>query len=727
MKIAEVIIDLTQRQIDKPFDYIIGTDIMLQAKVGCRVLVPFARGRQKGIIINIKETSEIDNLKQIIKVLTPPLLTKKQLKQVHWLRENYYCYYNSAIKAVLPREIIEDKVKRYKKIYILDKAEQGDLSGAPSQKKTWQYLLSLPGPVFLKDLCRDIGVSPSVINALAQKGYIEIRTEAVKDDPLIPLSKIITPKKLLTTNKSQNRLINFCEEKLVGQVGANILWQYGLGEEVLNVYLLVCQKACSIGKTTAIFLPEMQQVKNFAKKFYKYFPTDLAIFHSGLTSSERHHQWDKIKDGRAKVIIGTRSAVFLPFQTLDLAIVHDEENPAYLPLQHPKYKLLSVLENTLAAKGVMLISSLTPTLESYHRTLKGDYVLFKTQTPQKQDIAAEIIDMRREFAEGNVSIFGTKLQERLREVIARRKRALLFVNRRGYAPFMLCRNCGHVLRCPNCQIALTLHKKDNRLHCHQCSYKEPTGKECPSCKSKYLRTFGIGTERVAEEVKALLPKVKTFVLDSDKLARRDELQEQVEIIGRNSACVVVGTQMALKDYMPPFALVAVISGDIFLNLPHYRANEEAYNLFCYLKHMAWQGDGSFLLQTYTPKHISIKAAVKGEYKMFADNELSYRRNFKLPPFTNILVFTIAGADEAVSRESAFYLKYFVDDLAVNMSNMDILGPGHAGLYYFKGFYRWQFICRSSTKEQLDKIVEYTENTLKKLHGKGLYINLDINP
>jgi primosomal protein N' (replication factor Y) (superfamily II helicase) len=478
-------------------------------------------------------------------------------------------------------------------------------------------------------------------------------------------------------------------------------------------------------------VPEISLTPMMVKRFYSRFGDKIAILHSSLSLGERYDEWRRIKAGEAKIAIGARSAIFAPVVNTGLIIIDEEHENTYKQGEYPYYhaREIAIKRGELLNIPVIL-GSATPSLESYYQASIGNYIYLSLPDRVNKDKLplVSIVDMRKELKEGNFSIFSTLLQRAIENALKNKEQVLLFLNRRGYANFVLCRECGHVIKCKNCDISLTYHAAEGKiLRCHYCDYTQSIPDYCPACGSKYLREFGIGTERVVEEVKKFFPNASVDRMDVDTTSRKGSHSRILKKIESGETDILVGTQMIAKghDY-PNISVVGVITADTILNLPDFRSAERTFQLLTQVAGRTGRGEkaGRVFIQTYTPDHYSIKAASMHDYKAFYDNEIQLRKKIMYPPYTYLLNIIINGYDEDIVIKVASNLGLYLGKYSNYI--FELLGPSPASIKKLKGKYRWQVILKFKDKKNRAIILDKMEGFINK-QNKDIFFNIDVDP
>jgi primosomal protein N' (replication factor Y) len=504
---------------------------------------------------------------------------------------------------------------------------------------------------------------------------------------------------------------------------------YGVtGSGKTEVYLQAI--ACMLQKELAsiVLVPEIALTPQMTERFVARFGNKVAVLHSRLSAGERYDEWCRVARGEALVVIGARSAVFAPVPKLGLIILDEEHEITYKQEETPRYHARDIALRRAEMHGAaVILGSATPSLESYTKALRGEYRLAKL--PQR--IAGrplppvEIVDMREELKSGNRSIFSRTLQAALRDALAAGKQAIIFLNRRGYSTFVLCRTCGHVMRCPACNVSLKFHSTLAMLCCHYCDYREPYPSACPACGGRYIRHFGTGTQKVEEELRRRFPAARPLRLDADSTARKGEYRQILASFRRGEANVLVGTQMIAKGLdFPKVTLVGVITADTALNLPDFRAGERTFQMLTQVAGRAGRGatGGRVVIQTYTPEHYAVVAARKHDFETFYREESARRKELGYPPFGYLVRLLVSGGVEGNVMKAASLLTGFLG------TEIEIWGPSPCPLEKVRGRYRWQLVLRGDELEPLLAAAKEAANRFRQCAVTAkVRLSLDVEP
>jgi len=573
-------------------------------------------------------------------------------------------------------------------------------------------------------LIKDVLCSSKILRILEKKGIISVcEREALNSVCEGDISHIKYPIKLLEEQETVLRGII----KNIKEGKRKFLIHGVTGSGKTEIYIEIIDYFIKQGKNAILLVPEIILTPQTIERFKNRF-NNIAVLHSKLSARERFEEWLKIRNGDVKVAIGTRSAVFAPFENLGVIIIDEEHSTSYKQTEiNPKYHAVEVAEKRSELENAVLImGSATPSVENYYRGLRGDleiYTLTRRIGHGKLP-KVEIVDMREEFNGGNRSIFSRKLYQSIREVLSKREQVILYINRKGYATFVSCRKCGHIMKCPNCDISLVYYMGTDKLRCHYCNFEIANPEICPSCKSNFIRYFGIGTERVEKDLKTLFPESKIQRMDLETTRAKDSYSRILKDFKEHKIDILVGTQMISKGLdFPNVTLVGVIIADTLLNLPDFRAAERTFQLLAQVAGRAGRGmkEGKVIIQTYSPEHYSVIHAMNHDYKGFVREELKIRELFGYPPFTYLLDILVVSEEESLARE---VIHKIYDKVFLSMQRENILGPAPAFLYKIRNRYRYRLILKERDTEKLISIARMVRN-MRNTSKVNIYV--DINP
>lgn len=686
---AEVLIDLVSDAVDRPFDYRIPDHLEGKAVPGSAVRVPFGRREYRGYLLRLLPQPAVGEVREIISVEgDEPLLQEEQLALLHWMAHRFYCRKIEAVHAMLPAPLREGRPIAPRLLTLAGAAAEFDLSRAPAQRKAVE-LIHKRGPMARRDLTR-LGVRSGTVRALLQKGLLEETAAAASTFRPQPPDQLPPPAKPLVLNEEQQRVFAEICAALEERRAEKMLLHGVTASGKTEVYLQGIARCLEQGRSALVLLPEISLTPQMIELFAGRFPGRVAVMHSRLTPGERAEQWRRIRFGAAPVVLGARSAVFAPLERIGLIVIDEEHENSYKQEDAPRYHARDVAWWRARYHGaLLLLGSATPSLESYYEAKQGRGQLLEMSTratPQELP-PVTVVDMREEMRQGHRHIFSRPLLAGIEEVLARGQQALLFLNRRGFAGFILCRECGYVLRCPHCAVSLTLHLDRARMVCHYCSHEEPVPQSCPECKGIKIRHFSAGTQRVESEVRKLYPQASLVRMDSDTTAQRGAHQRLYRRFRDGKADILIGTQMIAKGFdFPRVTLVGVVTADTTLNLPDFRSAERTFQLLTQVSGRAGRGSGGgkVIIQTYHPLHYSIQTAAKHDYRSFYASELELRQALFYPPFTDLVRFLLSGSEEAAVWEAAACLRDMLEECR---GEAELLGPARAPLYRLKKAYR----------------------------------------
>jgi primosomal protein N' (replication factor Y) len=569
-----------------------------------------------------------------------------------------------------------------------------------------QYLIENPEPLELTRIRKEIGVERATINALVKKGIIAIDNIATRREPIeLRLAQLSQP---LPLTMSQEAVFKQIQASLSSQepVGKKIFLLHGVtGSGKTEIYLQALAEVIKHGKRGIVLVPEIALTPQTIERFASRFPGRVAILHSHLSLGEQFDEWWRIKNGEADIVVGPRSALFAPQPDLGIIIIDEEHEWTYKQQeQSPRYHTRLIAKKISEQTGCSVVmGSATPDVETYFYASEGEVTLL--QLPQRVTPfensplpAVNVIDMRQELKDNNRSIFSRALSFAIDRVVENHEQAILFLNRRGASTFIQCRNCGYVLRCPRCEIPLTYHIDTQALLCHQCNYRRETPNVCPKCYSRRIRFLGIGTEKLEEEVKLSFPMARVLRWDRDVTRGRYSHQQILEKFRSQEADILIGTQMVAKGLdLPKVTLVGVINADLSLNIPDFRASERTFQLLSQVAGRAGRGPikGQVIIQTYNPEHYAIQAASRHDYNVFYGQEIEFRKQFREPPFVQLVMLTYSNTNDNRCQEESQKLADLIKEEGnkLGVAGIELIGPAPVYIHRLRGRYRWKIIVR----------------------------------
>lgn len=660
---AQVIVDIVHENVAHTFSYRIPAG--MQLSVGQRVEVPFARMVKEGVIVGFCDTCDVapEKLRDIRGPLEDyPAVLPQLLKLAQRMAEEAHCPLAETLRLMLPAEMrggrVNVKTQPAAQLAIpADEVEAAMKSQGRSQKRRMLLNLLRDGEIHPVEELRMLVRDPmEALNTLEELGLVRLsRQEILRRPAGDDGDKVIDPP---LTDHQQEVLDVVLPELRAGR-GKYLL--HGVtGSGKTEVFIRLVRHVLAMGKSAIILVPEIALTPQMVSWFRGRFGDTAAVLHSRLSAGERFDEWRRIRQGRARVVIGARSAVFAPCENLGVIVVDEEHEATYLSDRHPRYDAREVAAWRAENEGAtLLLASATPSILSFAKARRGDYTLLEmpcrvNHRPMPQ---VTVVDMRREIENGNRSVFSGTMMQKLKDCMARGEQAMLLMNRRGYNSFVSCRSCGLTMKCPNCDVALTYHLTggDGRLHCHYCGYITDTPATCPECASKYIRFFGAGTQKVEDELKKLLPGIPVARMDVDTTSGKEGHAKILDEFRSGRARILVGTQMIAKGLdFPKVTLVGVVAADMTLNLPDYRSRERTFQLLTQVAGRAGRGrtPGEVVIQTYKPEDEIIQAAASQDYRAFFELEFSRRRTGLYPPFTILARLLVESASELNARKAA---------------------------------------------------------------------------
>ncbi|HKN83123.1 MAG TPA: primosomal protein N', partial [Pyrinomonadaceae bacterium] len=648
----------------------------------------------------------------------------------------YACPLGEVIKAALPpgmtpkgrgASFIKPKVRRFVRLLGSDEQKLTD-----AQRRVVSTLEKVDGPMALQSLIQTAAVSASTVSTLEKKGHVEIYVDEIRRDPFSQPSKFRT-NGVHTLTAAQKSVLTQIEQQMNSGAYAAFLLHGVTGSGKTEIYMRAMQQALNLGRSAMMLVPEIALTPVFSRQLRARFGDQVAIFHSSLQKGERFDEWTRVRNGEARVVIGTRSAVFAPIKNPGLIVVDEEHESSYRQQESPYYNARDVaVVRAQKELATVVLGSATPSLESFHNARRGKYHLLTLpeRIAARPMAAAKIIDMRTVFARhGKPRVFSDELLEAIRETRARHEQSIILLNRRGYSSFILCRSCGETIQCPNCDVTLTYHRSERVIVCHYCNHRAAVPRVCPACGKKYIYYVGEGTEQIEEMLKLLFPELRVARIDRDTTARRKVFEQSLADFSAGRIDTLVGTQMLAKGHdFPNVTLVGVVSVDAGLALPDFRSAERTFQVITQVAGRAGRGDrpGRVLIQTYHPYHYALRHACAQDYEGFHDEEIRYRQNHSYPPFVALASLLIHGKDLGRVRSDSLELRRQLD-----VANADrkcrILGPAPAPLSRLKGEHRFQILIKARSRRSLREVADAALKSLSESGINPRSINLEIDP
>ncbi|WP_283705534.1 primosomal protein N' [Clostridium perfringens] len=725
-KFAEVIVNSEAVTIDKPFTYKIKEDLVHNIKVGHRVLIPFGNGNKKieGFVLKILDNVENKSIryKSIYNVCdNEPLLSEDSLKLIKFLREKYLCKYIDAIRVMIPPKIMSGNKEKTKQVIVFKKYIE-ELS--EPQKRALELIEEKSGGFTKAEWNKIFNISTYMINKLIELGCAFSEEVRVGRENLREF-KPYPPKSL---NEEQIRAYDTILES-----DKNIFLLKGVtGSGKTEVYMNLVSYMLLFEKSSLILVPEIALTPQMIERFKGRFGKDVAVFHSRLSDGERYDEWYRVKNDQVKVVIGARSAIFLPFNDLGLIVVDEEHESSYKSDMNPKYNTIEVCEYLSVLKNCkVVLGSATPSVVSFYKALKGNYELIelKKRVNNGELPNVSIVDMRGELKSNNKTMFSRDLYLKIKDRLEKKEQIILFLNRRGFSSFVSCRSCGFVFKCNNCDISMTYHN-NGYLVCHYCGNTEKMPKLCPKCGSNYVKHFGVGTEKLEEAVHHYFREAKVLRMDVDTTRKKNSHEEIYNSFKSKEADILIGTQMIAKGLdFPDVTLVGVMAADMSLNLPDYKSSEKTFQLITQVSGRAGRGDkkGDVIIQSYYPEHYALTCARDNNYEEFFKREINVRKLMAYPPFDDLFLINLSAKGEIKVKIFAKKLEMYLRNILKEYDNIFIYEACPCSISKIKNVYRWQILIKGKLDLEVCSKIKKGVYELSKDVYNEIKIGLDINP
>lgn len=704
-ELAAVLVDQVNPGTNRVFTYSIPPEFAARVRCGTQVKVPFQRRYLTGYVTP-EPAPAVPGLKPIAAVLAEDLFTPQDWELVRWLAGRYLCHLVEALRLFLPPQVRNAGRAGHRPEWVVPNLapEEGHAlrkeleRRAPAQARVLAALLAAPAGIPRAQLLKEAGAGPESLRALIRRGAVALQVE---EPPLEEKAgrRELSPGELPELNPAQAQAVSAITAAIRDERFEAFLLHGVTGSGKTEIYLRALAAALAKGKGGIVLVPEIALTPQTLERFSRRFGNEVAVLHSGLSTRVRYAEWERIRQGRARVVIGARSALFAPLRHTGVIILDEEQEPAYKQEESPRYLAREVaIFRARQNRAALILGSATPAVETYFKAEQGQYRLLTLpeRVGGRPLPEVKVVDMRAELMAGNRSIFSRALAGALADVLRRGEQAILFLNRRGYSTFVLCRQCGLVATCPHCDLALTLHNDSRRLVCHHCGFTRELYRTCPRCGSRLIRDFGCGTERVEAEVLRLFPAARVLRLDGDTAGRRGAYDEILGAFSSQEADVLVGTQMVAKGLdFTRVSLIGIISADLALNLPDPYAWERTFQLLEQVAGRAGRGEvpGRVVLQTYTPDHPSIACAQRHAYLDFYRIELKRRARYRYPPFAEVVLVRAAAPAEDAARR-------LLSDLVVRLKPLavEVEGPAPCPLLKVGDHFRWQVAFKGTDLE-----------------------------
>ena len=720
---ANVIIEYGVKSLNKTFIYKVPDALKDKISVGMKVYVPFGKTEVFGFVVELKNNNDTEyDAKEIIRIDNEELVLNKELMDVGaYLSSITLCTLITAYQTMLPSSL---KIKKQEHSYDL----YDEYLVLTDKLKAMEYICKYPRRI----------AQIKTINNILEVGKLnkkEVSSEIVKaleDNNIVSIEKVSKYR----INKDNNEAIKKTLTKEQESVYRSVLFNkhatyllYGVtGSGKTEVYIKWIEKCISEGKTAIMLVPEIGLTTQIAKRFYEAFGSDVAIFHSSLSEGEKYDEYLKILRGEVHVVVGTRSAVFVPLKNLGIIIIDEEDSSSYKQDNNPRYHARDIAIYRGKYNNIpVVLGSATPTLESKARADKGVYKLLRlsSRVGNAKLPLIHVVDMEQEMKKRNM-IFSEFLQNKIKEKLAKGEQIILLLNRRGFSTYITCSNCGFTYKCPSCDITLTYHKSTNNLICHYCGYQKKRDEMCPECHEASLNYYGLGTEKLEEKIKEFYPTARVVRMDQDTTRNKGMHERIISDFKDYKYDILLGTQMISKGLdFPKVTLVGVINADASLNIPDYRSSEVTYSLLSQVSGRAGRSNmpGEVVIQTFNPDHYVIECVKENNYDKFYLQEMQFRKNLKYPPYYYLVSIKVIGKNYEEIITNAKKAKKYLDD-NLNKDTI-ILGPTTSSVFKFNNEYRMQIIIKYKYDDKLMDVLKDLDNIF--INNKECYLEIDFNP
>ncbi|WP_244833223.1 primosomal protein N' [Clostridium sp. BJN0001] len=727
---AQVIVNNDAASVDKPFTYIVPQNIEEKIKIGHRVKIPFGiRSRLiEGFVYSIsKDVKDSSIHLKSIKCICDekPCLTYDDIQLIEFLRRKYLCSFIDAIRIMIPYGILKGIKNKKKKVILVSNEKKLESINKNNDKyrEIFQFIKNNDGIYNKAEITKKLEISIYYLNKMIEKDILKVEDKIVfrynkktyKDDN----------KKVLTDEQryAVNRVIN-------GEKDVYLL-KGVTGSGKTEVYLSLASYMLSIGKGAIVLVPEISLTPQMVERFKGRFKQNVALFHSRLSEGERFDEWQRVKNGEAKLVVGARSALFLPVRNIGLIVIDEEHENTYKSEHNPKYDARETARFICKLKNAKLVlGSATPSIESFYKAKENEFELIelKKRANGSSMPSIELVDMREELKNHNNSLFSKRLYDEMKKTLNNKKQIILFLNRRGYSTFISCRKCGYVFKCPDCDVPMTYHR-NGYLVCHYCGRTEKAVKICPECKSKYVKYFGAGTERVENEVKKYFNGARVLRMDVDTTRFKNSHEAIYNAFKNKEADILIGTQMISKGLdFDDVTLVGVLAADMSLNIPDYRSAFRTYQIITQVSGRAGRHNdkGLVIVQSYDPSNYSLQFAKNNDYESLYEKEIDLRKLMDNPPFSKIMCIGVSSKDENLLKDFMNTLYKSLKSI-IDKNDYTMLKPVPCIITKLKENYRWQILIKGNLRDEINKKIKDTLYILSKSVYNKIRVSIDINP
>jgi len=742
-KYANIIVDISHEKLDKTFQYLVPKELEQEIELGVLVDIPFGHRTITGYVVELTDEAEFDvsRMKPIIGVKKDSVPIESQLIALAgWMRKNYGATMNQALKTVIPIKQKTKAIERKTLKLLLSKEEAlhtlalFEAKHFTAKARLLRELMQ-EGELDYSVVTQKLHVPATTVKNLEQQRILKIE---VSKEYRNPVNHLKVSGYHLTLNKMQQSVVDVITTNMDANIPRTYLLKGVTGSGKTEVYMELIAHTIEMGKQAIVLIPEIALTYQTVMRFYNRFGDRVSIMNSRLSQGERYDQYLRAKNGDIDIMIGPRSALFAPFERLGLIIIDEEHENSYKSETVPRYHAReTAIERARMNQASVVLGSATPSVDSYYQARKGEYELLElTERVQEKPLpSCEVIDLREELRNGNRSILSERLQELMEDRLRKGQQTMLFLNRRGVAGFMSCRACGHVVKCPHCDVSLSQHN-NGKMVCHYCGYEETVPNVCPSCGSKYISGFKAGTQKIEEMVKQRFPGARVLRMDFDTTRTKDSYEQILQAFANQEADILIGTQMIVKGHdFPNVTLVGVLAADMSLHVSDFHAAERTFQLLTQAAGRAGRGDetGDVVIQTYNPEHYAVLTAKAQDYESFYEQEIMYRQFGFYPPVWNLLLVMCTSEQEklleVMSEKLVSRLQSYIDtDEVLQKERIQMVGPTDAAIAKVNDVYRKIIYIKTKEYKSLVLLKDRLEDYMKDNRDfQNVSVQFDFNP
>lgn len=736
---ANIIIEISHDKVDRPFQYKIPPRLADEIKEGSQVRIPFGLGNKSitGYVVELTDKAEypVEKIKEIIELVPKSVqMDETMLELASWMRTHYGSTMINALRTLLP---VKQKMKpvEVKEVSLAISLEEAGLLLEEFEKKHQVAKVRLLEALLSQELIAysivtgKLGVSGQTLKGLEQKGIIEMNVYTKERSPIKSRPDRVKRPEL---SKEQRQIVDQFKDEFIKNNHKTYLLHGVTGSGKTEVYMRMIEEVLAQGKQAIVLIPEIALTYQTLQRFYGRFGEQVSFIHSKLSQGERYDQFKNAREGKINIMIGPRTALFTPFERLGLIVIDEEHEGSYKSDGLPKFHTRETAVELARMVGAsVVLGSATPSLEAYYRARNKEYQLFelKNRINHQEMPHTQIVDLRQELKDGNRSIFSRALQEKIEERLEKKEQIMLFINRRGYAGFVSCRECGHVMKCPHCDVSLTDHR-NGKLICHYCGYETASVSNCPECGSRYISGFKVGTQQIEELLNKMYPKARVLRMDADTTKGKNDYEKILQTFSNEEADILVGTQMIVKGHdFRRVTLVGILAADLSLASNDYRAGERTFQLITQAAGRAGRAQlmGDVVIQTYQPEHPAIVHAAAQDYKAFYEEEIAYRDLMGYPPVEHMVCVLITSKNEEDAVRLAQALSNRIKELG-QKKRLIVIGPSAASIGKINDVYRQTIYMKHAKEEVLIKAKDWMEQFIKvnekKLRNVSVFFDFD---